>query len=75
MIYYFWFVLAPLLDTSWAVVSHVWGAMALKKGMVSRTCGPGLAQGGVSPCLGPLALQTYRVFSSRAPGDTQKTTI
>ena len=63
-----------LLDTLWDVFSCLWGVGALKKARFSRAGGPGTSKGGVSPCLGPLALQTH-VFSSRAPRATQKTTI
>ena len=64
-----------LLDTLWGVFSCLWGVNAIKKARFSRAWGPGLAKGGVSPCPGPLALQTYRVFLRRAPRTTQKTTI
>ena len=67
--------LDTLLDTLWGVFSCLWGVGALKKARFSRAWGPGTSKGGVSPCLGPLALQTYHVFSSRAPRATQKTTI
>ena len=65
-------LLRPLLDTLWDIFSCLWGVSALKKARFSRAWGPGTSKGGVSPCLGPLALQTYHVFSSRAPRATQK---
>ena len=68
-------LLGTLLATLWGVFSCLWGVGALKKARFSRAWGPGTSKGGVSPCLGPLALQTYHVFSSRAPRATQKTTI
>ena len=71
----FFALLGTLLDTLWGVFSCLWGVGALKKARFSRAWGPGTSKGGVSPCLGPLALQTYHVFSSRAPRATQKTTI
>ena len=63
------------LDTLWGVFSRLLGVSALKKARFSQAWGPGLGKGGVSPCLGPLALQKYCVFFSRAPRATQKTTI
>ena len=68
-------LLGTLLDTLWEVFSCLWGVGALKKARFSRAWGPGTSKGGVSPCLGPLALQRYCVFLSRAPRVTQKTTI
>ena len=49
-----------LLDTLWPVFLCVWGVGALKEARFSRVWGPGLPKDGVSLCLVPLALQTYR---------------
>ena len=51
------------------------GRACPQKTRFSQAWGPRLAKSGVSPCLGPLALQKYCVFLSRAPRATQKTTI
>ena len=63
----------------WHPFGHLMGRLFVPLGRecprFSRVWGPGLANGGVSPCLGPLALQKYCVFSSRALRATQKTTI
>ena len=71
----FFSLVGTLLDTLWGVFARLLGVSALKKTRFSQAWGPRLAKSGVSPCLGPLVLQKYCVFLSRAPRATQKTTI
>ena len=72
----FFYILAlsgTLLDTLWPVFLCVWGVGALKEARFSRAWGPGLPKDGVSLCLVPLALETYRFSRVGRQGPLRKT--